>query len=146
MMLMKAIRRKIGLTLGLRTFKWFYAMSAEEFSRFSDMKMFMHHIYEFKKGVRDLVLCTMCRTCAELVGARLRRQQIDYVIQEVVGNKVNLYFGKRACLDAVKMFIDKPLNRLTPEEDFMLGVMLGYDITLQCERFCNRKRVAAAAV
>ena len=44
-------------------------MSAEEFSRFSDMKMFMHHIYEFKKGVRNLVLCTMCRTCAELVGA-----------------------------------------------------------------------------
>ena len=67
-------------------------MSAEEFSRFSDMKMFMHHIYEFKKGVRNLVLCTMCRTCAELVGARLRRQQIDFVIQEVVGNKVNLYF------------------------------------------------------
>ncbi len=116
-------------------------MSAEEFSRFSDMKMFMHHIYEFKKGVRNLVLCTMCRTCAELVGARLRRQQIDYVIQEVVGNKVNLYFGKRACLDAVKTFIDKPLNRLTPEEDFMLGAMLGYDITLQCERFCNRSHL-----
>lgn len=115
-------------------------MSAEEFSRFSDMKMFMHHIYEFKKGVRNLVLCTMCRTCAELVGARLRRQQIDFVVQEVVGNKVNLYFGKRACLDAVKTFIDKPLNRLTPEEDFMLGAMLGYDITLQCKRFCSRKR------
>ena len=64
----------------------------------------------------------------------------------LVGNKVNLYFGKRACLDAVKTFIDKPLNRLTPEEDFMLGAMLGYDITLQCERFCTRKRVAAAAV
>ena len=108
------------------------------------MKMFMHHIYEYKKGVRDLILCTMCRTCAELVTERLRRQQIEYLAQDIDGQRVNLYFGKRACLDAVRMFIDKPLNRLTPEEAFMLGTMLGYDIPMQCERFCNRKRTLAA--
>ncbi len=114
-------------------------MSAQEFARFSEMKMFMHHIYEFKKGVRNLVLCTMCRTCAELVTERLRGQGIDYLLQDVDGRKVNLYFGKRACLDAVGAFIHKPLNRLTPEEDFMLGTMLGYDIVQQCERFCTRR-------
>ena len=97
------------------------------------MKMFMHHIYEYKKGVRDLILCTMCRTCAELVTERLRRQQIEYLAQDIDGQRVNL-----------RMFIDKPLNRLTPEEDFMLGTMLGYDIPMQCERFCNRKRTLAA--
>ena len=79
------------------------------------MKMFMHHIYEYKKGVRDLILCTMCRTCAELVTERLRRQQIEYLAQDIDGQRVNLYFGKRACLDAVRMFIDKPLNRLQPQ-------------------------------
>ena len=42
-------------------------MSEQEYARFGDMKMFMHHIYEFKKGVRSLVLCTMCRTCASIV-------------------------------------------------------------------------------
>lgn len=26
-----------------------------------------------------------------------------------------------------------------PEEDFMLGIMLGYDISMQCERYCKRK-------
>lgn len=48
-------------------------MSAEDFSRYGSMKLFMHHIYEFQKGVRSLVLCTMCRTCASLVCDRLDR-------------------------------------------------------------------------
>ena len=63
----------------------------------------------------------------------------DYLLQPVTEQKVNLYFGKRSCLDAVQTFVDKPLNKLTPEEDFMLGIMLGYDISMQCERYCKRK-------
>lgn len=116
-------------------------MSTEDYNRFGEMKMFMHHIYEFKKGVRDLILCTMCRTCAELVTERLRSQGIEYLTQEVGedGRKLNIYFGKPACLAAVRTFIGKPLNRLTPEEDFMLGAMLGYDIPLQCERFLKKR-------
>ena len=109
-------------------------MSEQEYARFGDMKMFMHHIYEFKKGVRSLVLCTMCRTCASIVAERLRGQQIVYMIQEV----------SEECLDAVKTFIHKPLNRLSPEEDFMLGAMLGYDISMQCRRYCDRKSMRKA--
>lgn len=30
---------------------------------------------------------------------------------------------------------------LTPEEDFILGAMLGYDICAQCERYCKRKKI-----
>jgi Protein of unknown function (DUF2023). len=114
-------------------------MSAEEYARFGEMKMIMHHIYEFKKGIRGLILCTLCKTYADIIIKRLQKQGIEYITQNVGDRKVNLYFGKRACLDAVSRFIDKPLNLLTPEEDFMLGAMLGYDITLQCERFCSRK-------
>lgn len=33
-------------------------MSAEEFSRYDSMKLFLHQIYEFQKGVRSLVLCS----------------------------------------------------------------------------------------
>lgn len=119
-------------------------MNRPDCSSFGDMKVFMHHIYEFKKGVRSLILFTMCNTCAEFVIQRLEKQQIEYFRQPVSGNKVNLYFGKRACLDAVRSFADKPLNRLTPEEDFMLGAMLGYDIGQQCERFCQRKMKTTA--
>lgn len=37
------------------------------------------------------------------------------------------------------MIVNKPLNKLSPEEDFMLGAMLGYDITMECERYCELK-------
>ena len=120
-------------------------MSAEEYARFGEMKMIMHHIYEFKKGIRSLILCTLCKTCADIIIKRLQKQGIDHILQNVGDRKVNLYFGKRACLDAVSNFIHKPLNLLTPEEDFMLGAMLGYDITMQCERFCNRKAKTMAS-
>ena len=116
----------------------------KEWEAFGQMRMFLHHIYEFKKGVRNLVLCTTGKSCAEALAGRLRRQGIDYLAQAVGEDRVNLYFGKRACLEAVRSFIDKPLNRLTPEEDFMLGAMLGYDLVGQCERFCRRKRSSAA--
>ena len=42
-------------------------MSEQDYVRFGELKIFMHQIYEFKKGVRNLVLCTMCPTCAALV-------------------------------------------------------------------------------
>ena len=114
-------------------------MSAEEFSRYDSMKLFLHQIYEFQKGVRSLVLCTMCRTCASLLSERLERLGIAYRIQSVTDSKVNLYFGNRMCLETVATFIHKPLNELSAEEDFMLGAMLGYDIAGQCERYCKRK-------
>lgn len=121
-------------------------MSADDFNRHTDLKMLLHHIYEFQKGVRRLVLCTICPTCARLMAERLQARRIDYLVQPVTADKVNLYFGHRACLDAVRMFVHKPLNELSAEEDFMLGVMLGYDLPMQCERYCTRKRRPLPAV
>ena len=86
-------------------------MSAEEFSRYDSMKLFLHQIYEFQKGVRSLVLCTMCRTCASLLSERLERLGIAYRIQSVTDSKVNLYFGNRMCLETVATFIHKPPRR-----------------------------------
>ena len=43
-------------------------------------------------------------------------------------------------LDVYKrQIIIRPLNKLTPEEDFILGAMLGYDICQQCKRYCGKK-------
>jgi flavodoxin long chain len=47
--------------------------------------------------------------------------------------------GMKELYDAIRMIVTKPLCQLTPEEDFILGAMLGYDICAQCERFCERK-------
>lgn len=96
-------------------------MSMDEYGRFDSMKLYLHQIYELKKGVRNLVLCTMTDECAELLIERLESQHIDYVKQSAGSGKVNLYFGKHQCLDVVRHFISKPIHQLTPEEDFMLG-------------------------
>lgn len=121
-------------------------MAPEDYSRFGEIKVVMHMIYEFKKGVRNLVLCTLCPTCAEIVKERLEGQGIDYLVRQVGSRKVNLFFGEKWCVDAVSRFVDKPLNHLTPEEDFMLGAMLGYDIAGQSRRFCERKAKADSLI
>lgn len=104
-----------------------------------DMKVLMNHIYEFKKGVRKMVLFTFNKKYEEFALDRLKRQNINYIIQPVGNDRMNLFFGKKECMDAIRLMINRPLNQLTPEEDFMLGALLGYDICAQCERYCERK-------
>ena len=110
-----------------------------------DMKVLMNHIYEYQKGVRRMVLFTFNKKYEEFAIQRLKRQNIPYIIQPVGNDRLNLYFGREECLNAIRMIATRPLCQLTPEEDFMLGAMLGYDICVQCERYCERKaRVAKA--
>lgn len=104
-----------------------------------DMKVLMNHIYEYKKGVRRMVLFTFNKKYEQYAISRLQRQNIGYVTLPVGNDRINLFFGKKECLDAIRLMINRPLNMLSPEEDFILGAMLGYDICAQCERYCERK-------
>lgn len=104
-----------------------------------DMRVLTNHIYEYKKGVRRMVLFTFNKKYEEFATARLRRQGIGYIVQPVGNDRVNLFFGRQECLDAIRLMVTRPLNMLSPEEDFILGAMLGYDICAQCERYCQRK-------
>lgn len=105
----------------------------------TDMKVLMNHIYEYQKGVRRMILFTFNKKYEQFATERLRRQNIDYIIQPVGNDRLNLFFGRRECLDAIRLIVNRPLNELTPEEDFILGAMLGYDICMQCERYCQRR-------
>ena len=106
-----------------------------------ELRVLFNHIYEFKKGVRNMVLYTMNREFEEAALRRLSSQNISYMIQYVGDKKINLFFGRTECMDIVRRIIVRPLNKLTPEEDFMLGALLGYDICQQCKRYCQRKAV-----
>ena len=105
----------------------------------AEIKVLYNHIYEYKKGIRNLILFTMNAKHSELAFRRLDNQKIEYFVQKAGRNNINLYFGNTECLETIKMFVNRPLNHLTPEEDFILGALLGYDINRQCQRFCNRK-------
>ena len=103
-----------------------------------ELKVFLNHVYEFKKGVRQMVLYTMNKKYEEFAINRLARQDISYFIQPAGKNSINLFFGKGECIDAVKHLISCPLYELSPEKDFILGAMLGYNICDQCKRYCDQ--------
>ena len=49
------------------------------------------------------------------------------------------YVNLNSVLKLVNHSVKKPLSNFTDEEDFILGVMLGYDRTRQCDRYIKRK-------
>ncbi|WP_303682044.1 DUF2023 family protein [Pelodictyon luteolum] len=107
------------------------------------MKVLIHHIYEFQKGLRSLVMHTLPSRLTEEATAKLRHYGIDYHLQPCVQAKVNIYFGASACVAVVREITSgKKLGEMTHEEDFVLGSMLGYDIQKQCERYLKRTGVA----
>lgn len=101
---------------------------------YNDLKVFVHHIYEFKKGLRSLILTTEDKGNEAYIKYRLEKEEIPYVINDLTSDRINVYFGNEDCINIVKTF-DKHLNKLSPEQDFMLGIMLGYDKILQCKRY-----------
>lgn len=100
-----------------------------------DLKVFHHHIYEYKKGIRNLILTTEKAGYRDHIETRLTHENIDYVVQEVNTDKINVFFGAKDAVDVVRTFVTKRLNELTPEQDFILGIMLGYDRLKQCGRY-----------
>ena len=109
-------------------------------SFYGNIKIFLHHIYELQKGIRSMVLCTLSKKEEDFAVRRLQEREIDYCCQEVGNGYINIFFGCKECLNVVRTFVDRPLNDLTPEEDFILGTLLGYDICQQCERFFQQKK------
>lgn len=105
----------------------------------SELKVFLNHLYELKKGVRQMVLYTTNKKYEEFAVRRLRNQRITFIIQQVDEERINLFFGKEECINAIRLMVTRPLHLLSPEEDFILGAMLGYDICGQCRRYCSRK-------
>ncbi len=102
------------------------------------MKVLLHHIYEYKKGIRDLVLHTMNSKYRLAATSRLEQNNIAYLVRNVSENKINIFFGNENCIEVLKTFGNKSLTQFSPEEDFMLGIMLGYSRSQQYQRFLSQ--------
>lgn len=99
------------------------------------MEVLSHHIYEYKKGLRNLVLHTLNAAYRQEAEEKLNHQEISYLIREVSPSKINIFFGAKECIEVIRQFGEKKLYEFTPEEDFILGTMLGYDRLQQCRRY-----------
>lgn len=109
------------------------------------MKVFSHHIYEYRKGLRNLILHTMDAEFRPRVEARLRRLGIDYLIYDLPPGRMNLFFGAPECIAVLRRIDKNSLADYSPEEDFILGTMLGYDRLQQCHRYLKRSDIDQAA-
>jgi hypothetical protein len=99
------------------------------------MDVFYHGIYEYRKGLRLLFLVTFRQENRQKSLDRLEKEGIAYLVHDIGEGKVNIYFGDASCIEIVKSFNKVNLNKLTPQEDFILGTMLGYCRKQQCERY-----------
>ncbi|MFW5803264.1 MAG: DUF2023 family protein [Verrucomicrobiota bacterium] len=110
------------------------------------MTVFTHHIYEYKKGLRNLVLHTMPGEEREWARRTLERKGIAYQMYPLDSGAVNVFFGATDCVEVVRAIGKPSLSDYTPEEDFILGTMLGYDRLLQCRRYLRYRQGAQAFI
>lgn len=103
------------------------------------MKVFNHHIYEYRKGLRNLILHTTSSANYFEIKSRLEKLSIDYQIYVLNDKAINIFFGDKDCIEIIRRINKNRLVDYTPEEDFILGTMLGYCRKQQCERYLKLK-------
>lgn len=103
------------------------------------MQVFIHHIYEFEKGIRNLILHTISKDLLSFVENRLKSKNIAYEIYKLKNGRYNVFFGDDSCVNVIRKISKPNLSEYSPEEDFILGIMLGYDRKKQCDRYIQFK-------
>lgn len=105
-----------------------------------------HHLYEYEKGLRRLILHTVARDAVPSIQARLARAGVAYEVVLLGNGRANIFFGDDVCVEIVRTIGKTSLSEYTPEEDFILGTMLGYCRQKQCARYLKLKANAGAGV
>lgn len=119
------------------SFKAKSPLTPEQMKEIADLKILSHHIYEYKKGIRPLFLETLNSKYREAASKKLEKDDISFYISEAGKENINIFFGEKPCVEVVKTLNPK-LNEHTPQEDFILGVLLGYDKVKQCTRYLEK--------
>lgn len=104
----------------------------------STLGIFRHHLYELSKGMRPLILMTVSIEAAGPIVSHLVAAGVAHHVHDARHSRVNIVFGRPAAVTAARRFMVGPLCDLSPEHDFMLGILLGYDREQQCLRYLAR--------
>ena len=95
------------------------------------------YIYEIKKGTKPMALITIDNTLTDRFVDKIDKNKLSYIVIHL-DKKDNIFFGIKECIEIVSGFCDKDLSSLSAQEDFMLGIMLGYNRIEQCKRYLNK--------
>ncbi len=96
-------------------------------------------LYELNKGLRSLALLTTPTENKELIEERLEKCGYESITEELKSGYINIFFGNSEPIKVLKKFKKQSLKEYTAEEDFILGILLGYNTQQQCKRYLTRK-------
>ena len=77
------------------------------------MEVFIHHIYEYQKGIRNLILHTTDKKDLKLIKEKLNSANIDYIIYPLGKQRINIFFGAKECVEVIKNINKLKLNLLS---------------------------------
>lgn len=105
----------------------------------NELGVFFHMLYELNKGLRNLALLTTTEENRELIEERLEKCGYEWLTEELKSGYINIFMGAKDPINVLKKFKKNSLKDFTPEEDFILGILLGYNTNQQCKRYLTRK-------
>lgn len=105
----------------------------------NELAVFFHMLYELNKGLRNLALLTTTIENFEIIKERIEKCEYDYILEKLNSRYVNIFFGNSNSIEVLRKFERSSLREYSAEEDFILGVLLGYNLDQQCKRYINRK-------
>lgn len=105
----------------------------------NELSVFFHMVYELNKGLRSLALLTTTVENKEIIEERLEKCGYESITEELKSGYVNIFFGTKDSIHVLRKFKKNSLKEFTPEEDFILGILLGYNTQQQCKRYLSRK-------
>lgn len=108
----------------------------------NELGVFFHMMYELNKGLRTMALLTTTDENFEIVRERIEKCGYEYMIEHLKSGYINIFFGRDESIEVLKKFKRKSLKEFSPEEDFILGVLLGYSVEQQCKRYIGRKKAS----
>lgn len=105
----------------------------------NELSVFFHMLYELDKGLRDLALLTTPLDNKEIIEEKLDECGYNYIVEKLKSGFINVFFGIKEPIEVLKKIGKHSLEEYTPEEDFILGVLLGYNTNKQCKRYLAKK-------
>ena len=103
------------------------------------MKVFLHHIYEYKKGLRHLILHTTAATHKEAIDKILTDLNISHIFVETAPSKINVFFGDSCNIEIIRTYGYYDLSNFTNEQDLIPVALPGHNSDLQNKRYSEGK-------
>ncbi|MFK4785725.1 DUF2023 family protein [Fusobacterium sp. MFO224] len=103
-----------------------------------ELDVFFHMLYELDKGIRGLALLTTKDSNLEAIMEKLSESSYHSIIEKLNSNYINVFFGEEEQIKVIQKMKKNSLKDLNPEEDFILGVLLGYNTSTQCKRYLEK--------